>query len=79
MSIDHALALIGTGNFDIRSFTLDFEVNLICYGRAMTDRLREVQDKYLRDSVPLDPQAWKRRPMVRRLGQNMAKLFSPLL
>ena len=45
MSIDRALALIGTGNFDIRSFTLDFEVNLICYGREMTDRLREVQDR----------------------------------
>jgi cardiolipin synthase len=79
MSIDRALALIGTGNFDIRSFTLDFEVNLICYGREMTDRLREVQDKYMEDSVPLDPLAWKQRPMIRRLGQNMAKLFSPLL
>ena len=79
MSIDRGLALIGTGNFDIRSFTLDFEVNLICYGREMTDRLREVQGSYLRDSVPLDPLAWKQRPMTRRLVQNMAKLFSPVL
>jgi cardiolipin synthase len=79
MSIDRSLALIGTGNFDIRSFTLDFEVNLICYGREMTDRLREVQGRYLRDSVPLDPVAWKQRPMIRRLGQNMAKLFSSVL
>ncbi len=79
LSIDRALALIGTGNFDIRSFTLDFEVNLICYGPEMTERLREVQDKYLRDSAPLDPSAWKRRPLIRRFGQNMAKLFSPVL
>ena len=79
MSIDRALALIGTGNFDIRSFTLDFEVNLICYGREMTDKLRKVQGRYLRDSVPLDPVAWKQRPMIRRLVQNMAKLFSPVL
>jgi cardiolipin synthase len=79
MSIDRALALIGTGNFDIRSFTLDFEVNLICYGREMTDRLRKVQDGYMRDSVLLNPSAWKQRPMIRRLGQNMAKLFSPVL
>jgi cardiolipin synthase len=79
MSIDRALALIGTGNFDIRSFTLDFEVNLICYGREMTDRLREVQDRYMRDSVPLDPSAWKQRPITRRLVQNIAKLFSPVL
>ena len=54
-------------------------MNLICYGREMTDRLREVQDQYLRDSAPLDPLAWKQRPMIRRFGQNMAKLFSPLL
>jgi cardiolipin synthase len=79
MSIDRALALIGTGNFDIRSFTLDFEVNLICYGREVTDKLREVQDRYVRDSVSLDPLAWKQRPMIRRLAQNMAKLFSPVL
>jgi cardiolipin synthase len=79
MSIDRSLALIGTGNFDIRSFTLDFEVNLIFYGPEMTDRLREVQDGYIQDSVPLDPPAWNRRPRIRRFGQNMAKLFSPLL
>jgi len=79
MSIDRALALIGTGNFDIRSFTLDFEVNLICYGPEMADRLRVVQDRYVRDSVPLDPLAWKQRPMIRRVGQNIAKLFSPVL
>jgi len=79
MSIDRSLALIGTGNFDIRSFTLDFEVNLICYGQKMTDSLREVQDRYVKDSVPLDPLAWKQRPRIRRLGQNLAKLFSPVL
>jgi cardiolipin synthase len=79
MSIDRALALIGTGNFDIRSFTLDFELNLIFYSREMTDRLRQVQERYARDSVPLDPLVWKQRPMIRRLGQNMARLLSPLL
>ena len=46
MRIDRSLALIGTSNFDIRSFTLDFEVNLICYGPEMTDRLREVQNAH---------------------------------
>jgi cardiolipin synthase len=79
MSIDRSLALIGTGNFDIRSFTLDFEVNLIFYGKEMAERLREVQEGYIRDSARLDPAAWKGRPRIRRFGQDMAKLLSPLL
>ncbi len=32
MTVDHSLAFLGTSNFDIRSFALNFELNLVLYG-----------------------------------------------
>ena len=32
MAVDHDLAFLGTSNFDIRSFAINFELNLVLYG-----------------------------------------------
>jgi cardiolipin synthase A/B len=79
MSVDDEIALIGSSNFDIRSFTLDFEINLVFYGPEMARLLRREQQRYLRSAVPLRLESWSRRPAIRKLGQNIAKLLSPIL
>ncbi len=78
-SIDDALALVGSSNFDIRSFYLNFELNLLLYGKRVTRSLREHQEAYLEASRPLDPQAWRKRPLWRKLTEDIARLLSPLL
>jgi len=79
ISIDDKLALIGSSNFDIRSFALNFEINLVCYGRDVVERLFAHQRVYRTDSRRLSRRQWRQRPRLRIFGQTVAKLLSPLL
>jgi cardiolipin synthase len=79
IAFDRTLAFIGSSNFDIRSFTLNFEINMLFYGPEVTARLRLAQEEYLHHSVLLSRQQWDGRPAVRKAVQNLAKLLSPLL
>ncbi|MBN2376189.1 MAG: cardiolipin synthase, partial [Sedimentisphaerales bacterium] len=79
MSIDDKIAFIGSGNFDIRSFELNFEVNLLFYGSEVTGQLKALQQEYLSRSVKVTQHRWSTRPMMQKVVQNVAKLLSPLL
>ncbi len=79
MTVDESLALIGSSNFDIRSFAINFELNMLLYGPDVTCRLRDQQLRYLRDCIKLDAEQWRQRPAARRLLDNIARLMSPLL
>ena len=79
MTVDDAIALIGSSNFDIRSFALNFELNLVLYGSAVSDLLRVEQERYIEGSVELDRDEWQRRPVASKAMHNVAKLLSPLL
>ncbi len=79
MSIDDAVALIGSSNFDIRSFALNFEINIIFYGPEMAGMLRAQQQRYIEDSEQLQLEQWQQRSGLRKVYQNVAKLLSPLL
>jgi cardiolipin synthase len=79
LSVDDSVALIGTSNLDIRSFALNAEVTLVVYDPGVVARLAAEQDRYFAGSLPLTPEEWARRPFVRRVAQNLARLLSPLL
>ncbi len=79
ISIDDAIAFIGSSNFDIRSFALNFELNLALYGPEVTRALREKQRRYLNDAGQLDLADWKQRAWHREMTQRLAALLSPLL
>ncbi len=79
MTVDDSFSLIGSSNFDVRSFFLNFEVNLICYGASITAELRFLQRSYIQAAERLTWETWTRRPAYQRLGEDAAKLLSPLL
>jgi cardiolipin synthase len=79
MSIDDEFAVIGTSNFDIRSFQLNFEVALVFYGNTLNGQLQEQQMRYLQGSTQVERGHWEQRPAARRISENIAKLLSPLL
>jgi cardiolipin synthase len=79
MTIDDSVAFIGSSNFDIRSFALNFEINLIFYGQEMSAALRREQNQYLANSIELTPAQWRARPAWRQAVLNIARLLSPLL
>ncbi len=78
-SIDSQISFVGSSNFDIRSFVLNFEANMLFYGPEMTERVLAQQEHYLANADELDLETWQNRPMLRRFEQNLAKLTSPLL
>ena len=79
MSVDDSVALIGSSNFDIRSFELNFEISLLFYGEDVTTELRDRQNHYIASSSLLTQEEWDARSGLSRAWQNIAKLLGPLL
>ena len=79
ITIDDALALLGSANLDIRSFYLNFEVNVLLYGPQIVGRLRFAQQNYLAQAEQLSLEAWRQRPAIHQYGESAAALLSPLL
>ena len=77
--VDRQVALFGSVNLDVRSFWLDFEVTLGVYDPGFAERLLALQDKYIEDSIPVDPQTWPQRSGKERFIENLARLASPLI
>ncbi|GAA4345169.1 cardiolipin synthase [Variovorax defluvii] len=75
--VDDQCAMIGTANFDNRSFRLNFEVCAVIYGPALAGPLAAQFETDLKSAAQVrNP---RRQAFVRRLGDATARLFSPLL
>ena len=75
--VDDHCAIIGTANFDNRSFRLNFEVCAVIYGPALAGPLAAQFETDLRSAAAVRSQ--RRQGFGRRLGDATARLFSPLL
>ncbi len=79
MSVDTSFAMIGSSNFDVRSFELNFELNVLIYDRGTTAELIRQQNKYISESEHID-RRWveaRRQPLL--LWDDFCRLLSPLL
>ncbi len=79
ISVDDDLCAIGSSNLDMRSFTLNEEDMVFFYDRDVVADLARIQERYIRDSTPLDPEDWKKRPALRRTAQQLARLVDSVL
>lgn len=79
VTVDDDVAVIGSTNMDIRSFALNAEVALIVYDKDFVARVQAIQARYFQHSQLVDHAAWQRRPLHRRVLQNLAKLADSLL
>lgn len=79
ISVDREFCLVGSVNFDMRSVWLNHEVTLFVYNHRFTDQLRYAQHQYMTQSDELTLEEWSRRPMRRRVLENIVRLASPLL
>jgi cardiolipin synthase len=75
--VDEHCAMIGTANFDNRSFRLNFEVCAVVYGPALARPLASQFETDLHSSGAV--RAHRPQNFWRRLGDATARLFSPLL
>ena len=79
VTIDDNIAVVGSGNMDIRSFRLNAEVTVVCYDSAVAGQLRAEADRSISRSALLEPERWSARPLWRKVIQNAARLLSPML
>jgi len=75
---DDDRAIIGSANFDHRSFRLNFEVSLMFGGAPLCAELAALMERECAASVPV--QVGRARPLfATRLPEALARLVSPLL
>ncbi len=79
ITVDRDFAMVSTANLDRRSFEINFELSTLVYDSDFASELRLLQKRYLEDCRRVDPRRWAARNWPRRLVENVAGLFSPLL
>lgn len=76
--VDDEYAIIGTSNFDTRSFALNFEIVMLFNDRGVAGKLQESMEADMAASGEVTKDSPKPK-FLSRLGEAAARLFSPLL
>ena len=79
VTVDRWAAVVGSVNMDIRSFALDSEVSLLVYDAKVVADFEAVQARYFAHSRLVTKEQWDRRPLLKRVAQNTARLADALL
>ncbi|BBH22933.1 major cardiolipin synthase ClsA [Paenibacillus baekrokdamisoli] len=77
--VDGKVASIGTANFDIRSFKLNFEINAMIFDSGTAQTLKRVFEDDIEDSFELTYDAYMSRPLLQRFKESCTRLLSPIL
>jgi cardiolipin synthase len=79
ISIDSEICSIGSANIDIRSFSINYEINAVLYSRRLATELEESFERDLAYCREFDAGEYRKRNAAFRLRDSVARLFSPLL
>jgi hypothetical protein len=75
---DDDIAVIGSSNLDMRSFTLNLEVTPVAYDAGVVADLRCVEKEFLKRSDELLAEEWDQRWLPGRVLDNVARLTAAL-
>ncbi|WP_062078682.1 cardiolipin synthase [Demequina globuliformis] len=78
VSIDDDIAVIGSSNMDIRSFTLNAEMSLVVRGASFVSQMREVEQRYRDAGRELTLDEWMSEPARSRFLDGVFRLTSAL-
>ncbi|AWB88309.1 cardiolipin synthase [Salinibacterium hongtaonis] len=73
-TIDDDVAVIGSSNMDMRSFSLNLEISIMVHGRSFVRDLRELEQTYRERSRELSLDEWLTRPLRSAVLDNVARL-----
>ncbi|MDP4126847.1 MAG: cardiolipin synthase [Bacillota bacterium] len=79
LTVDEQICIVGSANFDIRSFQLDFELSAMIYCSELAERLNQDFKQDLTDSIQIGKEEYSNRPLWQRMQEANARLLSPLL
>jgi len=79
MLFDDSLTLIGSANFDTRSFEQNFEVEAFIYDDEVAAVANDIFVEDQRYAEALSLREWSKRPLLKRFLESLMRLFAPLL
>ena len=79
MVVDDKISSVGTANFDVRSFKLNFEVNAIIYSKETSQILSNAFKKDIELSNELTRELYLERRLTVRFKESVSRLLSPIL
>ncbi|MGY6497502.1 MAG: phospholipase D-like domain-containing protein, partial [Microcella sp.] len=77
-TIDDDVAIIGSSNMDIRSFSLNMEVSVLVHGAEFVRSMRTIEQSYRDNSTELTLDEWVSRPRRQKVFDSVARLTSSL-
>jgi len=77
--IDGTVSSVGTANFDMRSFKLNFECNAVIYDTNIATKLHETFIDDLNYSLELTRELYLERGIIIRFKESICRLLAPLL
>ncbi len=77
-TVDDDVAVVGSSNMDMRSFSLNMEISVMLLGKDMVNAVNDVQNHYREISTEITLGQWRRRPRMQRWIDNVARLTATL-
>lgn len=78
-AVDDQMVTVGTTNVDVRSLSLNFEVNTFIYDRDASVKMKEIFLKDMEKSRELTMEEYKNASLWIRFKESVSRLISPLL
>lgn len=79
ISIDSKICSVGSANMDIRSFSINYELNAVLYSEHLAGKLERDFERDLQNCRRFDGAEYRARNAALRFRDSVARLLSPLL
>jgi cardiolipin synthase len=76
--VDGIAGSVGSANWDVRSFKLNFETNAIIYDRHVCGNLRDIFLRDIEKCAELTPERYAARSPIVRIKESISRLLAPL-
>lgn len=77
--VDGRAASVGTANFDVRSFKLNFEANAFIFDTSTASELHAMFEEDVANSEELTWEKYEQRSLYIRFKESISRLLSPIL
>lgn len=77
--VDSSISSVGTANFDVRSFKLNFEVNAFIYNKDISLKLKDIFENDLNYCKRITFDEYISRSNGMKFKESFSRLFSPIL
>jgi len=79
ITVDDEICSVGSTNFDIRSFSLNFEANAMVYDSDVALEMRRIFEDDMACSTQLTKQSYRNRSIIIKFKESVSRLLSDLL